>query len=359
MKPFSRLIPLLLAGLWMLPAPAALAQDFDDDDDLYYSPSRAAEQQRRQAEAAAAAANAAGLGSAEQYTVITDHPLQMDVDTYNRRGVAAADSSALPGADNFSYTRRIQRFHNPDIVREAGDSVAEYYYASPSEKEINLYVINNIDPVGGYSPFYSPYGWTYAWNCPWSWYTPGWQISFRPTWGWGWGWGWGGWYDPFWDYGWGWGPGWNRPLPWYPPSFGGNWGYNRPGASRPHPRPDGSGRYPGGYDRPSAGSGNSWRPGGGTRPGNFGRPGTGNTNTVSPGYNRPGNSGYAPTNNDRRGRNNGGTYNTGNTGRILMLFLCRKSGPLRSALLLTDYLTSFVQPNVSSTLPHWMPVSVS
>ena len=320
MKPFSRLSLLLLAGLWILPATVASAQSYDDDDDLYYSPTRAAEQQRRAEAAATAAAEAAGLGSADHYTVVTDRPLNMDVDAYNRRGtVAAPDSSAALITDNFGYTRRIQRFHNPDIIEQAGDTVAEYYYASPSEKDINLYVINNVDPVGGYSPYYNPYSWSYPWNS-WNWYAPGWQISFGPMWG-GWSWGWGGWYDPFWDYGWGWGPGcgpgwgpgWHRPHPWYP-IYGNNWGYNRPGASRPHPRPNGSGTYPGGnYQRPghSTTAGN-WRPGGGSRPGNFGRPGNSGNSSVTPGYTRPGSgsSGYTPSNNDRRGRNNGSGYNT-------------------------------------------------
>ncbi len=328
MKKITRLLTLsLAAGFLAVSAPYAAGQDYEDD--LYYSPSRA-EKQRKEREAAerarlqaqAAADQAAGLGAADTYTSGSSDPLSMDVDTYNRRNASVSAGSA-PETANFSYTRRIERFYNPDVVSASGDTtLMDYYYASPSQQDINVYVINNVDPVGSYNPWpaynylWTPYN---AWNYGWTYPSFSWGWNFGPFYA---GWSWG--YDPFWSIGWNYNPWWNHGWCWYPhnhwyPSYRpSHWGYNRPGASRPH-NPSYSGGN--GYVRPgSRPAGNTHSSGttrpGYTRPGNFGRPG----NTVPAGnYNpagqnshmRPGNSGnIVPSNNDRRGRNNNSNHYT-------------------------------------------------
>lgn len=318
MKIFARFLKVsILCGMFLPMAFGAVAQDYEDD--LYYSPSRARAQEQARAQAEAAAREAAGLGAADHYTQGSSMPLKMDVDTYNRRNVAATASQQFDGgnAGNFNYTHRIERFHNPDVVSASNDTaLIDYYYSTPTTQDINVYVINNVDPVGSFWNWPSYNYWNWGWNYPywrfgWNSWT-GWDFGFnwgyRPWWGpaWGPGWNWG----PSWAWGPSWGPGW-YPGPVYPSRPG----YDRPGASRPHGPSYGTanntGYRPGNNFRPgSTNSGDSFRPGGtpnSNRPGNFGNP-TMNYNPGNGGYSVPagGNSGsYTPTNNDLRGRNNG------------------------------------------------------
>lgn len=308
-KIYSLLQAGLLAGILASPWLGVSAQDYEDD--LYYSPSQAQARERAAQAARQAAENAAGLGSAELYTAGSSNPLAMDIDAYNRRGAdtlaaAAANASMRP---DFRYTRRIERFHNPDVVSASNDTaLIDYYYSTPSEQDVNVYVINNIDP-SAYTwnyPTYPYYGWSgwgypsfsFGWNSAW-----GWNVGWN--WGWGPSWGYNPWYGPAWAWGpsWGWGHSWcwHHPAPPRPPR---PWGYDRPGASRPH-GPSYSGRPAGNYNPRRPGVNNS------RRPGNFGYPSGGswhnNTNgTVRPATPAGGNNnnGYRPSNNDLRGRNN-------------------------------------------------------
>lgn len=346
MKSYAKLLSALC--MCCLCALSTFGQYYDDDD-LYYSPAHAAEREAaaaaarareaaRKAVADSLAAQALGLGASDTYTSGSAKPLMMDVDSYNRRNVSTSGAQQEQ-ANDFSYTRRIERFHNPDVVTQSGDTaLMEYYYNTPSEKDINVYIINNIDPLVG-SPvvvpsYLSRYGgwynfdpWNFGWSSPyWSYslsYDPwygGW--SWGSSWAWGPSWSWGfGWrpywaWTPGWGYPWGWGgawgPAWGAPLP--PHINSGNWVHNPSGAMRPH--------------RPATGSGSAhagtagMRPGQSvSRPGNFGRPG--NTVATPSGNYRPGYTpgqgagSYNPSNNDRRGRNNNsGTYiNTNTTNR--------------------------------------------
>ena len=338
MKRIARLYAMAIA-LAAVAVPCVSAQDYYDDD-LYYSPSQAAKA-RAEAEKALAAARAAqaareqaaGLGAADTYTDGSAKPLAMDVDTYNRRnGTAPGGTKSTLPETGFSYTRRIERFHNPDIVSASGDTtLMDYYYETPSQQDINVYVINSIDPVGSYNPWPAyDYLWSPSWSLSWN-FAPGWSFGwgFRPCWGYNPWWG-NPWWGPSWSYDPWWGPSWGwHPHPWYPSYNPGHWGYNRPGASRPHRpayagssrpqyvRPGTNGYRPGNFGRPSnSRPGNFGRPGNSSRPGNFGRPGN-NGIHVNPGY-RPGNSNSnygTPTNNDRRGRNNYGTPSNNNTNR--------------------------------------------
>lgn len=207
--------------------------------------------------------------------------LNMDVDTYNRRGqFLVSDSVASDTAsmgDTFAYTRRIERFHNPEVVTESGDTtLCDYYYSSPAQSEVNIYLVDN-------SPYY-PYSWAWRYGNPWYWnvYGPAYV---------GWGSWWGGWYAPFWydpypwgwSWGWTWTPGWGGWGPGWRPGWGPSvaWRPSTPGASRPHRPTTGSGMNSGrGYGNHYAGNTN--------RPGNMGRPLSGNNSfsgsTLRPGY---------------------------------------------------------------------------
>lgn len=219
------------------------------------------------------------------------------VDEYNRRGIfaySAADSLAQDSlGDSFAYTRRLERFHNPDLVSGSADeTLKEYYYSENTAPttSINVYVVDGW-------PYYSnPYRYGYfgpSWSFTWGyrpWLSWGWGY-YDPYWAWaspGWGWNWG------WGAGWGpaWGPGWGGPA-WAGPIYGGNW--RRPsgvGSSMTHGRGyAGAGRVSGG--RPAAGVG--------SRPGSF------NNHGVSTGA-RPGSvaGGARPGANVRPGANAAG-----------------------------------------------------
>lgn len=328
---------LLAAAALLTVSQGVFAQDYEDD--LYYSPSKAAKQ-RKAREEALAKARAAELAAreykaADTYTTQADKPLAVDVDTYNRR--TASDASATASAkteesSDFNYTRRIERYHNPEIVSSSKDEdLKEYYYSTPSESDVNIYVINTLDPDwyawNSFWPTYSwnnPYYWN-AWYNPYRWptfsfgfgYDPWFNISwgspwFGPSWGWSWGWNW-GWTSP-WHPGWhpGWGPGWghNPPpppghRPGYRPGYGGGWAVNSPGASRPR-RPNayqGADNRHNSFDqnRPGAMGTSNRRPSGNSQSGY--RPAAGSNGNHS--------SGYTPSNNSRRG--NSSRYGSSNT----------------------------------------------
>lgn len=320
MKKVTRIFSILLALTWFAASsPAVSAQDYDDD--LYYSPSKAKkEEAKRQKEAAerqkqlnSQYSRQADFAGSDAYDVSSTRPLTVDVDTYNRRGSYTPDNSTAQGGElggtDFENTRRIERFHNSDIITETGDTaLMQYYYSQPEAQPVNIYVVNSIDPWSNwaYRPswrwrFGSPY-WSFGWGYdPWYDWAWGYDPFWGPSWGWNWGWSWG--YPS-----WGWGPGYWGPA-WGPgywgPSYSGNWGYNRPGANRPHAPSYGNGMA---GNRPHSPAYGNARPGSSNRPGNMGRPSYGNNQNYPSQGVRPSqgndNSNYAPSNNSRRGRNN-------------------------------------------------------
>ena len=108
----------------LLAASAAVtvsAQDYDDD--IYYNPSKAKPQSKPQPSTTYGAGSTTYYGgnpsgysadypSADSYTVMPGSGVNIDVDTYNRRGIFAADTAKVDPktAGNFEYTRNIERF---------------------------------------------------------------------------------------------------------------------------------------------------------------------------------------------------------------------------------------------------------
>lgn len=153
----------------------------------------------------------------------------IDVDAYNRRYTSTdvgeqpndtvdnyADSQYADDADDYQYTDRIVKYHNPQ------NSVTV-----SSDNDINVYVLDD-----NYNDYYASRDWNSNVNFGWGnafypWYSTryGWYSSWYDPWSYsGWyGWGWpyygGGWYVGYspWYSGWGWGgglawtsPGWNH-----------------------------------------------------------------------------------------------------------------------------------------------------
>lgn len=194
---------------------------------------------------------------------------ERDVDEYNRHSSSSqnelADSSYYSSANqandstqqDFVYTDRIKRFHNPEIINQSSDpEVAQLYYVT-TVPSVNL-VIGSPSYYWGPSFGFSSY---YDWS-----YSPWWDSWYGPSWGW-----YNSWYNP-WYTSW-WGPSWYYSS-WYGPSWGwcgSRWYNDWYGPSYGW----GGGHYWGGdYGRNPAYYSN----GGGRRPfgnGNYGTPGTG------------------------------------------------------------------------------------
>ncbi len=199
-KKFKSLLTLaIIAGV----STTASAQSYYDDD-IYYDAEKArkerAEKKLNQAKQKENNRNHSLYGSplpgSDSYHVYTDN--NRDVDEYNRRNQSHShiDSSAVDGqTGDFAYTRRIERFYNPDVVAGSNDNdLKEYYYESQVENPsttINLIVQPDY---GWYSPYYYT-SWRNPWYTPaWGWYdpwySPAWGPSFSFSWGWGPSWGW-------------------------------------------------------------------------------------------------------------------------------------------------------------------------
>lgn len=279
MNKITTALTILLAACIAVPV-SLHAQD--PYDDLYYSPSKS--KQKKQQKKAVTAKELAQEESADYTTVAPAvaqtaiKPLVVDVDAYNRRNTTPLATDSAAETEDFRFTRRIEKYHNPDVVVKSGDNeLIEIYYNSPSAQDINVYVVKNSRPSGIFvSPFYNPF--YYPYYSPYRYYS-----YWGPRWSFSWG------FDPWFDISWGWAD------PWYYPAFGPSWGWgwtvpvhpphgvvpprpvggwasHSPGASRPHLPAMGVGTS-GHRPSASAGIGSSLN-----RPGNNGRPSTGWSN---------------------------------------------------------------------------------
>lgn len=242
----GRLAAMALAMAFV--APMVSAQDIYDD--IYYNPKDDA---KKKTVVVVPATQQQVQQSQSQVYMVTPASARRErsVDEYNRRGIFAADSipteTAAADDETFEYTRRIERFYNPDVVVGSDDpTLAEVYYAEPAN--INIIVNTPLWCWTPYRSYYYPWGYSYpfgwGWGPSWSW-----SWGYDPYWSWGWG-------GPSWSWGWSWGaPGWG----WAGAGWGPSWGWSHPRPYNPrHPGAFANHRRPG-YDRPA---GN--RPGGGS-----------------------------------------------------------------------------------------------
>ena len=242
------------------------------DDDIYYDPAKDVTQK-----SIPVVVNQNGaIGdypAADTYTVHNVGTVR-DVDEYNRRTPVESDTTEIPQSENFEYTRRIERFYDPQVVASLDDpELVEYYYTS-AQPEVNIIIGSTAfnDPWlwdwGWYSPYsYSYWGWnSWYWGYPYSWWRPSWYY---------------GWYHPGWYPGPSWYPGWH------------------PGHYPGHHYP---GYHPGGGNRRWAGG----------SPGGWGTFGSRNGNANRYNGGRGDSSGYKPGNATSKPGGNTGGYRSGN-----------------------------------------------
>lgn len=250
------------------------------DDDIYYNPDKEAKKKSELVVVKTQAETVSDYPAADTYTVYNTGSVR-DVDEYNRRTIVEPDSTANPHIESFEYTRRIERFYDPQVVSSLGDpELVEYYYSS-AQPEVNIII--------GSTSFYNPWVWDWGWHSPYS-------YSY---------WGWSSWY-------------WNSPYSWWRPSWYYSWYYPGP-AWYPgwHPYP---GHHP--LPPPPGGGNRRWAngsPGGWATYGNRnGQPTRYNSSRGGVGY-KPGQSGSNPSNNqgyrsgNRRGQGSSGNSSWQNT----------------------------------------------
>ena len=165
------------------------------DDDIYYDASKDKKQKvdkKQKSEQEPVVQEEPEIFDAPQYEVYNTNP--RDVDEYNRRGgIYAPDPIATEVTDSisddvFEYTERIERFSNPDIVKNSDDEeLKELYYAD----EVNII----IGTPSTYVTF-DDFGMSLGWASPYY----GWHYPYYSRYYWGW-----SWYDPwYYPYSWGW-----------------------------------------------------------------------------------------------------------------------------------------------------------
>ena len=231
----------VLIGTLLLGSAVASAQDYDD---IYYS-AGSTKKENKAVEVKKQSGSTSSQASRNPYfskylggtdTVATTYSNSQvvngrDVDEYNRRyrnddmdayyaEENAADyvvADSLSGSD-FTYTDRIVKFHNADIIDSSDDAeLVELYYEN--RPTVNLVVGTT------YSGFYDPYYWGGYYPSSYYWYRPyryGWYSSWYSPWYDPWYSGWYGWHDP-WYYSHSWYCGWHNP-----------WGYGYPVGGHHH-----------------------------------------------------------------------------------------------------------------------------
>lgn len=149
---------LLISSLFIAFSMSMLAQY----DDIYYNPRKA---------------NETRITTSNEETVVISNNVR-DVDTYNRQAPAnRPNQTSNVEQDDFEYTKRITRFHNPEAVTINNPEYVYIYNDTPSEPNptINIRVTQRWNPwdYSYFTPYYYPsyhwswgsnYGWGYTYN---------------------------------------------------------------------------------------------------------------------------------------------------------------------------------------------------
>ena len=160
-----------LAAILFVSAPAMVAQDIYDD--IYGGSSSTT------AKAATPVAQTSTVSTAS-YSVPapkTKRVNEIDIDSYNRRGIFADATAQTAAADttvqeDFAMTKRIERFYDPEVVSGSNDSSLIVIYNQPIDININ---VETPGYFGVTSWAWDPWWWGPSWRWSWGW-GPGWLI---------------------------------------------------------------------------------------------------------------------------------------------------------------------------------------
>ena len=152
----------MLASAVLITPIVSYADDYYDDD-IYFDESKA--KKKKTEKTTYAYPQSYSTNSTYDYG-----SSMRDVDEYNRQGAyyATTDSIKVDSAmllDGYTYTNRIERFYNPNIVSGSGDQALIESY-SQNQPIVNIYVDDY---------FYDPYPYD------------NWRVSVNLGWSWGWG----------------------------------------------------------------------------------------------------------------------------------------------------------------------------
>lgn len=166
-------------------APMAIADNYFDDD-IYYDASKAKKNKKREVVITKTPEVSKIESEFLEVDYNTYNGLMRDVDEYNRQGVYSTYSDTLGSdsilnMDGYTYTNRIERFYNPEVVSGSGNQELINSY-SENQPVVNIYVDSFWNPYPSWSWGYSYpwYSWNYTfytgvWNPYWTsyrWYNP-------------------------------------------------------------------------------------------------------------------------------------------------------------------------------------------
>ncbi|MBR5331927.1 MAG: hypothetical protein IKV32_01325 [Muribaculaceae bacterium] len=180
-----RILKITLVALMSIAICSTAVADNYFEDDIYYDASKAKKKKEKRVETTTTFSQPISY----QNEVVYNYGSSLrDIDEYNRQGAYysyAADTTtndSVLNIDGYTYTNRIERFYNPNVVSGSGNQELIDSY-SVNQPVINIYVDDVWDP-------YPSWGWGY------SWYAMGYYSSYYGVWN-------PYWYNPYW-YNWGW-----------------------------------------------------------------------------------------------------------------------------------------------------------
>ena len=186
MKKVSYLIISVLMVL--VAAPMSVADNYNNDD-IYYTETKAKKKTKK--EKAKKIVKDTPTEENYNYEDYNSGYELRDVDEYNRRGAydysySYTDSLPYDSMRGYTYTNRIERFYNPNVVDGSGNQELIDSY-NENNSEINIYIDPSWypyrynsrwgfsigftfpyywDPYWDYYRWYNPWTWTWGWPCP-------------------------------------------------------------------------------------------------------------------------------------------------------------------------------------------------
>ncbi len=165
--------------------PIAMADNYFDDD-IYYDASK--DKSKTQKVEVVTKSTTTAISQPVSSIDYSSYSGSMrDVDEYNRQGIYSDIYSDTVSYDSvlniggYTYTNRIERFYNPEIVSSSGNQELIDSYSN-NQSVVNIYVDSFWDPYPGWAWNYSypRYSWNYTfyagvWNPYWPnyyWYNP-------------------------------------------------------------------------------------------------------------------------------------------------------------------------------------------
>lgn len=164
-------------------------------DDIYYNSSNSKKKETKKTNAKKTEASQVDNNSIDYNDTFIGFNNNRDVDEYNRRNITrdtlGVDSTTMDEYEDFAYTDRIRRFHNPSVIVEANDpEITELYYNTTPTVNLIIGTPSYWNPYWDWNWGY--YDWTWGWSPynRWRVFHSAWYSPWYYDWGWSFGWTW-------------------------------------------------------------------------------------------------------------------------------------------------------------------------